>query len=456
MMTRPNPSPFANRLIPAVVIAAICIAYGNTLHDPFIFDDGNAVVQNDHIRSVWPLSESMTAPPLSVLVGRPVVCLSLAINYQFGGLNPVGYHLFNLATHIACALLLYGLLRRTPGVPSEWFAGAAALVWALHPLQTESVTYVTQRTETMMSMFLLLMLYALTRRGWRWRAAAVGACAMGMGCKEIMVVAPLLAMLYMWMFFPRRTGRGWYAALLATWVILPLELMNADLDSKSGYGLKYVYWFDYLKTQAGVIVHYLALTFWPRGQVIDYFDWPIVQNIAAALAPGLFLGFLILIAAAACYRRWWPGFLGAWFFLILSPTSSVLPNFTEIAAERRMYLPLAAVIVLVLAAVWRLPGRGFIVSGLVIVLGGLTIARNQVYRSGVAVWSDAVARRPGNARAHFYLGQVYADEKNWDAAWAQDDAALRLSPELTMAKDLRRRLEQESTRPDMPSSLPGP
>jgi hypothetical protein len=456
MMPPPNRRRYANYLLPAVIVAAIAIAYGNTLHDPFIFDDGHTIVNNDHIRSLWPLSESMTTSPLSELAGRPVVCLSLAVNYSLGGLNPVGYHLFNIATHIACALLLYALLCRTPGVPSRWFAGAAALVWAMHPLQTESVTYVTQRTETLMSMFLLLMLYAMTHRGWRWRVVAVAACALGMGCKEIMVVAPLLAMLYGWMFLPREKGRrSLYAGLLATWIILPLELMNADLDSKSGYGIKYVYWFDYLKTQAGVIVHYLCLTFWPRGQAIDYFDWPLVKNIAPAIAPGLFIVFLILASAAACYRRWWPGFLGAWFFLILSPTSSVLPNFTEIAAERRMYLPLAAVVVLTLAFLWKLPRRGVVVALLATVLGGLTIARNQTYRSAVAVWSDAVAKRPENPRAHVFLGQAYADAKDWNNAWAEDDAALRLSPDLTMALDLRQRLEQSASRPDTPVSPAG-
>jgi hypothetical protein len=244
-----------------------------------------------------------------------------------------------------------------------------------------------------------------------------------------------------------------FAALMATWLILPLELMNADLDSKSGYGIKYVYWFDYLKTQAGVIVHYLALTFWPRGQVIDYFDWPLVRTLGPALAPGLFLGFLILATAAACHRRWWPGFLGAWFFLILAPTSSVLPNFTEIAAERRMYLPLAAVVVLTLGLIWKLPARGLVVALLAIVLGGLTIARNQTYRSAVALWSDAVAKRPANPRAHVFLGQAYADGNDWVAAWAEDDRALQLSPDLTMAQDLRRRLAEQSNRPD---TLPSP
>jgi len=438
---------------PIVIVVAIAIAYADDLHGPFIFDDGRNIVESPNIRLVWPLTDSMSAMPNSELVGRPLVCLSLAINFYFGGLDPLGYHLVNIASHVACALLLYGVVRRTLLMPmwegrwtsesAAWFAGSAALLWAAHPLLTDAVSYVTQRTETFMSMFLLLMLYSLTRTGWWWRLIAVIACAMGMACKENMVVAPLLAMLYGWMFLPRRSAPGiWlYGALLATALIIPLELQGANLESKSGYGLKYVWWFDYLKTQAGVIVHYLHLAFVPRGLVIDYFGWPIVHDLSLAVAPGLFILALLALTVAACVRRWWPGFLGAWFFLILAPTSSVLPNFTEIAAERRMYLPLAAVVVLMLAMLWqfvpRAAVRAAVVLVLIVTLTGLTIVRNWTYRSDIAIWTDAAEKRPENAHAHYFLARAYFEAGQWQQALGEDDESLRLAPRLVAPADLR-------------------
>src|ERR1700676_3640437 len=95
-------------LMPGIIVAAIAIAYADDLRGPFIFDDGNSIVTNEHVRSIFPLAEAMSAPPLSVVVGRPLVCLSFAVNYAIGRLNPLGYHLVNIASHIVCALLLYG------------------------------------------------------------------------------------------------------------------------------------------------------------------------------------------------------------------------------------------------------------------------------------------------------------------------------------------------------------
>lgn len=454
-------------LIVAALIAAICLAYSDSLEGPFIFDDLNAITNNPHIRSILPLTTSMTAQPLSVLVGRPVVCLSLAINYAIGGLNPFGYHLFNLLTHIACALLIYGLFRRNLLLPrwqgqftppaAQSIAGASALIWALHPLATEAVTYVTQRTETMESMFLLLTLYCVARasqsaRPWAWNCLAIAACAAGMGSKEQMVVCPLLVLLYDYMFLPKRAANQrafhfLYAGLFLTWLLIYLELKGADLDAKSGYGFKYVYWFDYLKTQSLVIAHYLRLCFWPSGLVIDYTDWPVTKGFLPALIPGLFLSILAIASAFACLFRWWPGFLGAWFFMILAPTSSVVPNFTEIAAERRMYLPLVSVVILTIAIARAALKAAIARTALVIVvflLGTLTYLRNQDYRSALAIWTDAVAKRPANWHAHYFLGRSYADLSDWDNAQAQADIAHQLLPGATAPVALQQYILQHA------------
>ena len=193
-----------------VVVAAGLLAYHNSFQGPFIYDDVPSIPGNPHIRHLWPIWQAMSAPPGSPVAGRPVVCLTLALNYAWGGLNVWGYHAFNLTIHLVSALVLFGILRRTFqgeklrdrfGAVAVWLAGAIALIWEVHPLQTESVTYIVQRTESLMGLFLLLTLYGVLRssqssRPRVWQAAAIVSCALGMGSKEVMVSAPLIVLLY--------------------------------------------------------------------------------------------------------------------------------------------------------------------------------------------------------------------------------------------------------------------
>lgn len=470
-------------VMPIIIVGAILAAYADSLNGPFIFDDYNAVLMNPNVRSLLPLSESMSSAPGTVLNGRPLSCFSMALNYALAskvyhdGTNeplPFGFHVFNLATHLACALLLYGLIRRTLLMPkwggrfndSAWlFAGSVTLIWAVHPLQTEAVTYVTQRTETLMAMFLLAVLYATARAAQSkypiiWWTLGVIASAAGMASKEVMVVAPLLAALYGWVFLPRRENRrGEFLFLLAmmlTWVIIPYELRDANWDSKSGYGLAYVSRFDYLRTQALVIPYYLWLAIWPRGLCLDYFDWPMIKQwwppdgsfgdkaayLLGWLIPGVLLSVGVIASGIGCYFRRWEGFLGAWFFLILGPTSSFLPNFTEIAAERRMYLPLLSVVIFILAFAWaKLPRRPAVYLAAVgVVAAALAIGsytRNSVYKSAISIWTDAVNKRPANPRSIFFLGLAYAEQLNWNEARICDEMALVIMPIFHPAQELR-------------------
>src|SRR5882672_10216073 len=146
----------AQRLIPVLVICAGLYAYHNSLHGPFIFDDLPSIPYNRSIRHLWPLQDVLLPPPIRQIVTRPTVNLSLAVNYALGGLNVWGYHVFNVTVHLLGALVLYGVARRTllaPGLcdrycaGAPWLALAMTLIWVVHPLQTESVTYTRQRTE---------------------------------------------------------------------------------------------------------------------------------------------------------------------------------------------------------------------------------------------------------------------------------------------------------------------
>ena len=168
-----------------------------------------------------------------------------------------GYHVVNLAIHILGALVLYGVVRRTLlcaslrqryGDEARWLALAVALIWVVHPLQTESVTYLIQRTESLMGLFFLLTLYCVIRgstssgrRG--WYAAAVVCCALGMGSKEVMVVAPLTVLLYDRAFLSGsfrealRARAALYAGLFGCWLVLVGLVASTSHSLTAGFGL---------------------------------------------------------------------------------------------------------------------------------------------------------------------------------------------------------------------------
>ncbi len=429
----------------AVLVALGAAAYANSLTVPFVFDDRVAIVQNEHLRTLWPPWRPMSAPPRSVLSGRPVVSLTLAWNYALGGLDVRGYHLVNLALHVLAALVLRDVVRRTLLTPrlvgrfaasASTAATAVAAVWLVHPLHTEAVTYVTQRTELLMGLCYLLTLAAALRG---WTAASILCCALGMASKETMVSAPLAVVLHDRVFaFPSlaaalRARWRLYVGLAATWAVLAASLLLAPRHP--GFGAGMTAW-QYARTELTVIPAYLRLALWPAALCIDH--GVRVARTASEILPGTAVtGVLVVGTLAALYRHRPVGFLGAWLLLGLAPTSSIVPIATEPMAERRMYLPLAAVAALVVlggSAIgrrlgWRSGLRLALVTTLVATLGALTVRRNHDYRTEIALWQDAVRKLPGNARAHQNLGALLLDAGDADGAAAEFQTALGRDPD---------------------------
>lgn len=448
-----------------VVLATLCAAaYANTLHAPFIFDDFFTIVNNPSIRRLWPLWD-VTATTFTALWGRPLVALSLKINYALGADNVVGYHLFNILVHLLNAMLAFGVLRRTlvktqnantDRQETTRLAFTIAALWMLHPLVTESVTFVTQRTELLMGLFLLLTLYCFIRGTESadrtiWFGLAVIACMLGMGAKEVMVVTPLLVFVYDYVFGAstlRATFRNHamlYTGLALSWIALAALQLTTNLQWKSGLEVSPISCWDYLTMQCGVLIHYLRLAIWPSGLVLDYSDWPRTIRLSSLLPRALFLLFLLVASLWAIRQRRWWGFWGAWFFLLLAPSSSFLPLPTEPAAERRMYLPLLAIIAVTLGVASR-AGRHFgtrfgwsdrarlrlesaIAVALAMALGVTTFHRNAQYRTARSIWADVVAKRPHNARAETSLALAFVNEGKAADAIPHYLVALRLDPD---------------------------
>ena len=171
----------ATFLAGGLIVLAAVLAYRDSFSGPFIFDDEHSIQQNPTIGRLWPIWKPLCPPNHGETVtGRPLLNLSFAVNYAVGGLNVRGYHVANLAIHVLAALLLFGILRRTFLLPSNGtfqiatptgLAFVIALLWAIHPLQTESVTYIVQRAESLVGLFYLLTLYCFIRGATSGRGA---------------------------------------------------------------------------------------------------------------------------------------------------------------------------------------------------------------------------------------------------------------------------------------------
>jgi tetratricopeptide (TPR) repeat protein len=441
--------------IVALLLVAACVAvYAQSFRVPFLFDDLTSIPENPRIRSLWPISRAMTAPPYTTIAGRPLVCLSFAVNYALGGLDVVGYHAVNLALHVACVLALWWLMRLTLARPAvgetlnrhaDGLAAAAALLWAVHPLATEAVVYVVQRTELMASLFYLLalLLFALATRSARavaLLAGSVAACALGMLSKEIAVSAPLAVWLYDATFVSGSFGaalrkrKAYYGALGATWLLLAATLFREG-GTIEGTGLDLELGltpFEYLLTQSRVVLHYLRLVLWPHPLRL-YYDWPAIRSLADAWPYLLVLVPLAAATAWAAIRRLPVGFAGALFFMILAPSSSLVPVPTELVGERRMYLPLAAVLALVTCGALVLLRRtgwpaALLTGAAAVALAVLTVARVRDYRTEESIWRDTAAKSPASALVRNNLGRALAAQGRADEAIAEYREGLRIDP----------------------------
>jgi Flp pilus assembly protein TadD len=434
MSARPTTSSSLSARWPGLaLVAAVALTYWPALQAPFLFDDNAAILHNPTIRHLGSLASFSPPTDGGTTTGRPLVNFTFALNYAISGENPWSYHALNIAIHALAALSLFGLVRRTTGTapaksspvggpaaganPDPFFALAVSLLWALHPLLTESVSCAAQRTESLCGLFYLGTLYSFARGldSSRWLAVSVAACALGMATKEVMVTAPVLVLLYDRTFaagsfsaaFRQRTH--YYTMLAATWTILAVLLARAGgtRGAAAGFGLGVSPW-QYLLTQCDALVIYLRLALFPFPLVLDY-GTAVANSLADVWwQAGVIVTLLAATGVALCSQRGTArvaGFLGAWFFLILAPSSSIVPLVTQTIAEHRMYLPVAALLIgLGLAARQLFASRATtVLAVLVLLAGGATFARNRVYASEVAVWQDNVAHRP-HARALTALG----------------------------------------------------
>ncbi len=472
--------PYALKIAGVLALAGI-ILFGASLNDPFHFDD--VLILND-ANVTNPAQWAHFLNPLHL---RQLTFFTFYLNHLIGGDNPAGYHVVNLALHIANAVLLFLLL--SPFF-ERWVAVTAAAIFLIHPIQTEPVLYVYQRSILLACFFSLLGLMAFSeKRLW----LAIGFFFLAFESKEAALAVPLaLAMLYGgerrrlknvsdhpvcaaeegehfingaatppleegsgdkllhsphleegWTRHQENRGEATLIAadgvvreklwmLFAGGIVLAVGALGllVYLGEKTvGIGaIDQVSPLKYFLAETRIVYTYLRLLIWPFPQSLEY-EFPNTSGILPLL------GILAMLAAA-----WWlarssryrlPGLCILAFVILLAPTSSIIPS-ADAAFEHRLYLPMLAFSLLTAYLLSKLPRRTWVGIALICILAVLTVRRGIVWSSDIALWEDTVKQAPGKARVWFNLGGAYL---NVDPGKARPALlhALDLKPDFTEA-----------------------
>jgi len=430
-----------------LIIFLSTLAYSNSFIVPTVFDDYASLVENIPIRSLSSLIPIISAPTTVGLAWRPLTNISFALTYALSGLNPWAHHLFNLFTHILVAGVLFGIIRSTLSKASNSvlvkesyvLAAGISLIWAVHPIQTQTVTYISQRCESLSALFYLLTLYtfirATTSNLTLWSILSVMSFSCGILCKEIIITVPFTVLLYDVIFVTGTLSLSlkirwkYYMWLCLNWIPLAY-LLKAIKHQAVGYDIGISTW-TYLITESKAVWIYLSLSVWPSPLIFD--RGPLfIHSFSQALPYSL--GVVCLLVLSVWVIKVWPriGFIGAFFFIVLSPTSSFVPIAEAPIAENRVYLPLAAVICLGVILLRYITTKRItlVVCAAIICMGtALTYARNSTYSSPILLWKDTTVKAPNNWRAFNNLGYLFLeDEDHQKEAKAYFQASLNLKP----------------------------
>ena len=410
--------PMPRWAVPLVLAGVVAAAYSNSLDVPFAFDDWHAVEQNPAIRDLVNLPRFFTDPTtFSVLREnrdlRPLLVLSLALNYQVSGLAPWSYHLVNLVLHWLVCLLVFRIVRDHlwlgPGeaVP---VALAAALLVAVHPLNTEAVNYVSSRSALLTTACYLGAFDAAVRR--RWGLACLLAAA-AMLTKSIAVTLPLAIVMYLLLDRAERRTSGFpwgplagLTAVAVAGVAYRLWLLPPSIFQTSRQAD--VTPLIYFRTQWSALLYYLRLFLWPNALVIDRLDYPWSRSWLDVQAWGSLLAIALIAAVVwrlARVRRAF-AFAALWVPITLAAESSVFP-LAEAVNEHRPYLAMLGLASFAALAIWLVADAAarrlaapppwpfaVVVTGVVTLLGAATYARTEVWRDPLALWIDATRKAP--------------------------------------------------------------
>lgn len=471
-------------LLGLIVLAAVAwFVYGRTLHYDLIYDDYVAITTNESIKKLFPLfGEPGEDGPLrptrySPLEVRPLVNLTLALNYHFSELDPAGYRLWNIIGHFVVSAILWWIVVLTLYQPvfQDKFAAlgkslglGAAMIWMIHPVHQDTVVYITQRTELQMGLFYALTILAAigfwkVKSRWLKLLIALAATCLsvcGMLSKEMMASVPSMVAAYEWTFIGGSLGvilrRSWmlYLGLILSWVPIAAIYYTGGGTPAAGFN-NTISAYDFWLTQSNTFFNYWRLTFYPFPLLIHYYV-PTLTSMAEAWPGVLGLAVYGLATIYLFWRRSVFGFGFLWFFAILSPTLIVpLPN--EEMAERRLYVTLMAVIpifVTVLAVgllriskSWSdLPIRSKILAWIPMIaitlgLGAVSISTVHRLEKSSEIWDYVVKYHPEDFIALAFQGTEECNQGDVDTGLPKILAAYQKNPKSFISDALIKTLD---------------
>lgn len=458
----------AHALAATVITLTAILAYSNTFHSPFVFDDIPNISENPNIQVdqlTW--AQLWRASFHSPLRGRPVSYLTFALNHAAGGPDAWSFHVTNLGIHVLAGILAYWLsllllgqaskvddplLSRLP-VDGKYFASLlAALVFTLHPLQTQSVTYVVQRMTSLAALFYLAAFacYVSGRispgvaRRWSLWTLGLLLWLLALGSKQISVTLPIVIMLYEWYFHENLTAAwlrrhlvGILSAILLIALVSTIHLLLVGDKVFDQFESRDFTLTERLLTQTRVVCIYAGLTFFPSPSRLNLLhDVSVSRGLTDPWTTALSLtAVLLYLALAVTSARWSKlfSFCLLWPVIHLAIESSILP--IELIYEHRMYLPLFGISFLVGIAIASLVPTGkrwvgwTMVLVMAAILGAATHARNETWKDPVELWTDVARKSPAVPRAYLNRGGAHAARREWDLAIADFSHAIQLRPE---------------------------
>jgi len=439
-----------------LLTAAVVLIYSNTFHHPFVFDDFRNITENDSVRNV-----SQFLSLKSYFQARSIAMLSFALTYRFCKLDVFWYHAGNILIHLLASWTAYFLALNVFRVLPAGRVGSirssalfAALLFAVHPLQTQAVTYIIQRQASMAALFFMgsVLFFCLARTGamkkrYFFMSAVCGLLAVK--CKENAFCLPGVLLLMEFILFDR-TWKGWkrklpwLAALGLAGLFLVLHIMGVfhvaadkdlwtSLSEATRVQTKVSRW-QYLCTQFSVIIIYIRLLLFPVGQSLDWL-YPLKAGFFDGLTPAALLFLAAVISGSVMAVKKYPliALAAGWFFITLAIESSIFP-IADTLFEHRLYLPMVAYALFVPWLVFRLVPDSrrrlgaLLCVALVVVLGTGTYMRNRVWRNEEILWQDVLQKNPRNYRAHNNLGRTLARAKRYMEAMPHIETSLSLKP----------------------------
>ena len=427
------------------------LAYYKSFGAEFQFDDYKAIVDNPFIKHL----------DLAVLWGsykvRFVTNLTFALNYFFCGLNVFGWHLVSNFIHFTASCLVYSFVHITFQTPrlkgrfnddiQRWMALFSALIFLLHPIQTQAVTYIVQRATSLAALFYIaaLLFYAKAKLNDRTRdfAWAILFSFLGMLTKPVVITLPLMVILYDVIFFG--TDKKFdvsriilYVIFIIPVLVIPFVLFGPQgIVNAASIGLQEIPQKNYLLTQFNVIMTYLRLLFVPINQNIDY-DYRIAQTLFEFPT---FISFTAIVAIVGVALRWLSkerlltfGIL--WFFIALGPQSSIF-SLLDVIYEHRVYLPCLGFSVFISAFLFKIiRNRKTYIAVMSIIVGVLlilTCQRNLLWSDAQRFMEDTVSKSPNKARPHNNLAFFYFHQGKLTEAEREYKRAVTLDPDYYIA-----------------------